>query len=389
MSLIKNELRKFILSKKAILILGIYFLLIGSAEVTAYLDRDSENSELLTSFEGPYNQKLYDLSLEKGKEFISLWDSGVTPTQQEEQDFSAYRHYARFGRAYNRLYINAPLEDPEYPKSLPGIKKRLQSLSEAGKRSTLEFRRLQDQMTRISERPEPVFQQPTMWTYLFETVLLSATDYYLVFVLIIMAVPFFSHEKASKMLPLIFSTPQGKKKIITAKIFSAQISTILIWLFGKLMHFIIHTWFFGLEGWDLPVFNSQYFMFSPITLTNAELFTLTTLFQCLTLSATVALALWISVISSRPYKTLIIMLAIYSVPLFIRDIIGIENRLISTLFEWSLMDLLMMSKMILQYHTLPFPGGFVPTLYLIPLYAIGITLLFTYLTFRNYCRQKL
>ncbi len=147
-------------------------------------------------------------------------------------------------------------------------------------------------------------------------------------ILIIAITPVFSEEYSSKTAAVILTTKHGKNKDIIAKIASAFIFTILVYIFFAILNFVIIGEFYSFSGLDISIqCNSSGLFFDyPINMSFKSLISTTFFVYLIGIITLTAFSLLFSAISKTPFIAIILSIVTYILPILVARIS--ENILI-------------------------------------------------------------
>jgi ABC-type transport system involved in multi-copper enzyme maturation permease subunit len=237
MSLFRFELRKLLINKKTLIIwaalLAVYaavgfgtsYFLVGSGE--AY----NTYSALAEPATGTLNQATADEALRNYDDLKERYGDNPEMIYYGTSNDPAMKFhvdYAGFVGNVDAYYNGAPSDSLTQPYGINVLQKNLTQMEQDGQSKTFEYRSAKNQLNKETALGEPQFANTVQWANLFtnwgDTLMLFLLFVPLIFILS----PVFSVEASTGMDNLILSSRNGRRKIVTAKLGAAVVTTLAI-----------------------------------------------------------------------------------------------------------------------------------------------------------------
>lgn len=340
MSLFRFELRKLMLNKRTLLILGA--MLIAYAAVgfgTSYFlvgsgDAYKTYSALAEPAAGPLDEQKagealasYDALKERFGDSEEMIYYGTIGDPALKFDYE----YAKFAGYVDEYHNGSPSDSLSEPYGTSVLRENLAAMEQGGKANTFEYRRAENQLNKETALGEPKFANTVEWGNLFT----NWGDTIMLFILFIplafLISPVFSREAATGMDNLILSSRNGRRKIVTAKLGAVAVTSLTV-----LGIYLLATFVFGflsvgtLESWDAALRSVPNYVRAPFGFTCLQ-FTLVSALWVL-LSGTVY-ALIVAFVSSR-MKSQIAVLGVSLLVLFLNIGVAALGTGISAALQW-------------------------------------------------------
>lgn len=154
------------------------------------------------------------------------------------------------------------------------------------------------------------------WTDFFR----ASRDVFIILSLIVILIgsTIFSEEKATGLLPLLFSTRFGRNKMIRAKLVSGIAITSMLFFLLQLIIFAVFFFYIGLDGWDTSVQANFDLMWVPFNFTTgwnqAQLYLFYFVFQFVALISLTCFTMFISSLCQNSFSSLALSLALFYFP---------------------------------------------------------------------------
>ena len=290
---------------------------------------------------------------------------------------------------YNVYHIGSKYELPDEPYSVAGLKRKLDNLKRNNLTHSEEYNKVLHNYESLINRGDPLFVNMGMWKGYMESALFSPTETFLLFMLLILVCPLFSHEQSAGLLPIILSTKNGKEKIARIKILVSISFILIIWILNKFINISVYASIYGIEGWNKPIYYFYRLGMSQFKITMLQLVIIRTLVQCIILCGISTLVMFISSITKRPYKSLIISLVFIFYPIIIRDIIGIRSVFTNFILKWSLYDMLSLVKIFSDYSYIYVLGKFINPLYFVIIIGVIFNLVIYKFTILKFSKKEI
>ena len=127
----------------------------------------------------------------------------------------------------------------------------------------------------------------------------------------------FSTDTSRNMNQLLLSTKFGRNKLTIARIMTATLISIFVFLFIQVISLVaFYVYNSGFTGWDTSIqTNISLEMFSfPVELNHLQVFCLAIALHFISLLAIVGITMYVSSITSSPFSSLIIALGLFLLP---------------------------------------------------------------------------
>lgn len=191
--------------------------------------------------------------------------------------------YNEFAERVDEYWNGTPPESAEEPYGIALFESKLSELETQGKQNTAAYTELSDSLKRLTALGEPEFANILLWENLFVNWGEHMMQFLLFIPLAFIIAPVFAVERSTGMDHLILSSRSGRRKIVTAKLFSilaASVTVTLIYaastfIFGFLPHASLHGWnaaiqsvpayarsMFGFQTWQLAVVGAVWLVFT-------------------------------------------------------------------------------------------------------------------------------
>ncbi len=292
MSLFYFEFRKLLFNKKTVSMLVCLFILYSlMGFVTSMFLIGSSRSyrvyeELAAGYEGPLDvgkaawaKNVYEeLSARYGTDSRMI----IRSIKDQPETMLALK-YNEFTERVDEYWNGTPPESAEEPYGIALIETKLSELEKQGKQNTVAYTELSDSLRKLTALGEPEFANILLWENLFVNWGEHMMQFLLFIPLAFIIAPVFAVERSTGMDHLILSSRSGRRKIVTAKLFSilaASVTVTLIYaaatfIFGFLPHASLHGWnaaiqsvpayarsMFGFQTWQLAVVGAVWLVFT-------------------------------------------------------------------------------------------------------------------------------
>ena len=165
------------------------------------------------------------------------------------------------------------------------MQSKLKELENQGNQNTFEYKKISDFLQTIIKIGEPKFANILLWENLFNNWGKHMMQFLLFIPLTFIIAPVFAAERSTGMDNLILSSRNGRRKIVTAKLLSVLVTSMVIvtlyitatFIFGFLPHASLHGWnaaiqsipeysrsMFGLKVWQFTVIAAIWLIFTGI-----------------------------------------------------------------------------------------------------------------------------
>ena len=292
MSLFHFEFRKLLLNKKTVSLLVCLFILYSlMGFVTSMFLIGSSRSyrvyeELAAGYEGPLDVGKAAWAKNVYEELSARYGTDsrmITRSIKDQPETMLALKYNEFTERVDEYWNGTPPESAEEPYGIALIETKLSELEKQGKQNTVAYTELSDSLRKLTALGEPEFANILLWENLFVNWGEHMMQFLLFIPLAFIIAPVFAVERSTGMDHLILSSRSGRRKIVTAKLFSilaASVTVTLIYaaatfIFGFLPHASLHGWnaaiqsvpayarsMFGFQTWQLAVVGAVWLVFT-------------------------------------------------------------------------------------------------------------------------------
>ena len=292
MSLFHFEVRKLLLNKKTVSLLVCLFILYSlMGFVTSMFLIGSSRSyrvyeELAAGYEGPLDVGKAAWAKNVYEELSARYGTDsrmIARSIKDQPETMLALKYNEFTERVDEYWNGTPPESAEEPYGIALFESKLSELETQGKQNTVAYTELSDSLKRLTALGEPEFANILLWENLFVNWGEHMMQFLLFIPLAFIIAPVFAVERSTGMDHLILSSRSGRRKIVTAKLFSilaASVTVTLIYaaatfIFGFLPHASLHGWnaaiqsvpayarsMFGFQTWQLAVVGAVWLVFT-------------------------------------------------------------------------------------------------------------------------------
>ena len=292
MSLFHFEVRKLLLNKKTVSLLVCLFILYSlMGFVTSMFLIGSSRSyrvyeELAAGYEGPLDVGKAAWAKNVYEELSARYGTDsrmIARSIKDQPETMLALKYNEFTERVDEYWNGTPPESAEEPYGIALFESKLSELETQGKQNTAAYTELSDSLKRLTALGEPEFANILLWENLFVNWGEHMMQFLLFIPLAFIIAPVFAVERSTGMDHLILSSRSGRRKIVTAKLFSilaASVTVTLIYaaatfIFGFLPHASLHGWnaaiqsvpayarsMFGFQTWQLAVVGAVWLVFT-------------------------------------------------------------------------------------------------------------------------------
>lgn len=292
MSLFHFEVRKLLLNKKTVSLLVCLFILYSlMGFVTSMFLIGSSKSyrvyeELAAGYEGPLDVGKAAWAKNVYEELSARYGTDsrmIARSIKDQPETMLALKYNEFTERVDEYWNGTPPESAEEPYGIALFESKLSELETQGKQNTAAYTELSDSLKRLTALGEPEFANILLWENLFVNWGEHMMQFLLFIPLAFIIAPVFAVERSTGMDHLILSSRSGRRKIVTAKLFSilaASVTVTLIYaaatfIFGFLPHASLHGWnaaiqsvpayarsMFGFQTWQLAVVGAVWLVFT-------------------------------------------------------------------------------------------------------------------------------
>ena len=263
MSLFRFELRKLLLNKKNLILLLCLLALYSVVGLTSTMfliggnDSYRAYEELATAWEGPFDsekaaeaEKIYqEVSARYGTDARM-----IARSVKDQPEIILAVNYHAYTERVEEYWNGTPPESVEDPYGIALLQEKITELESQGKQDTVACRELSASLQRLEELGEPEFANTLLWENLFNNWGEHMMQFLLFVPLAFVIAPVFAVERSSGMDSLILSSRNGRRKIVTAKLLSVLVASIVV-----VVLYLAATFIFGFlphgsfQGWDAAI----------------------------------------------------------------------------------------------------------------------------------------
>ena len=292
MSLFHFEVRKLLLNKKTVSLLVCLFILYSlmGFMTSMFLIGSSRSyrvyEELAAGYEGPLDVGKAAWAKNVYEELSARYGTDsrmIARSIKDQPETMLALKYNEFTERVDEYWNGTPPESAEEPYGIALFESKLSELETQGKQNTVAYTELSDSLKRLTALGEPEFANILLWENLFVNWGEHMMQFLLFIPLAFIIAPVFAVERSTGMDHLILSSRSGRRKIVTAKLFSilaASVTVTLIYaaatfIFGFLPHASLHGWnaaiqsvpayarsMFGFQTWQLAVVGAVWLVFT-------------------------------------------------------------------------------------------------------------------------------
>ncbi len=276
MSLFRFELRKLLLNRKTLLLLLCLFVLYSVTGLTSTMfliggnDSYRAYEELASAWEGPFDSKKAAEAEKIYQEVSARYGTDtrmIARSVKDQPEIILAVNYHAYTERVKEYWNGTPPESAEEPYGLTLLQGKITELESQGKQDSFDYRELSASLQRLEELGEPVFANALLWENLFNNWGEHMMQFLLFVPLTFVIAPVFAVERSSGMDNLILSARNGRRKIVTAKLLSALVASMVVvvlylsatFLFGFLPHGSFHGWDAAIQS--VPAYARSMFQF--------------------------------------------------------------------------------------------------------------------------------
>lgn len=292
MSLFYFEFRKLLLNKKTVSVLVCLLILYSlMGFVTSVFLIGSGKSyrayeELSAGYEGPVEEGKAAWAKKIYEEVSARYGTDsrmIARSIKDQPETMLAVKYNEFTERVEEYWNGTPPESDEEPYGIALLESKLSELEMQGKQNTSEYTKLSDSLKRQIALGEPEFANILLWENLFVNWGEHMMQFLLFIPLTFIIAPVFAVERSTGMDHLILSSRSGRRKIVTAKLFSILAASVIVtliyvaatFIFGFLPHASLHGWnaaiqsiptyarsMFGFQTWQFAVVGAVWIIFT-------------------------------------------------------------------------------------------------------------------------------
>lgn len=274
MSLFRFELRKLLLNRKTLILLLCLLALYSVVGLTSTMfliggnDSYRAYEELAAACEGPFDSEKAAEAEKTYQEISARYGTDsrmIARSVKDQPEIILAVNYHAYTERVEEYWNGTPPESIEEPYGIALLQAKLTELESQGKQDTAACRRLSACLQRLEELGEPVFANALLWENLFNNWGEHMMQFLLFVPLTFVISPVFAVERSSGMDSLILSSRNGRRRIVTAKLLSALVTSAVVvvlylaatFVFGFLSHGSFHGWDAAIQS--IPVYARSMF----------------------------------------------------------------------------------------------------------------------------------
>lgn len=193
--------------------------------------------------------------------------------------------------------------------------------------------------------------------------------------------PVFTQEYTSGVDQYILSSKNGRKKLVTAKLFASGIFVLIIVAFSVFYNVISRISVYGNHGWKAALQSAAKYTTSPYDFNLLNYFLTQIGFQILAGLVFAFLVLFISSVSRNALISFFVSGFIFGFPILIVDFFGLELSWLTPILDFSYTNIMKVEGLFLQFNTVnlfgyPVLNPIFAVLVLVVLSAITLPLLY-------------
>lgn len=259
MSLFRFELRKLLLNKKTLILLICLFALYSMVGLTSTMFLIGRNDsyrayeELAADWEGAFDSEKAAEAEKIYREVSARYGTDtrmIARSVKDKPEIILAVNYHAYTERFEEYRNGTPPESAEKPYGIALLQTKIAELENKGKQDTAAYRELSEALQRLEELGEPEFANTLLWENLFGNWGEHMMQFLLFVPLTFVIAPIFAVERSGGMDNLILSSRNGRRKIVTAKLLSVLVSSVVVtalyltatFIFGFLPHGSFHGW---------------------------------------------------------------------------------------------------------------------------------------------------
>lgn len=292
MSLFYFEFKKLILNKKTVsLLAGLLILYSLMGFVTSmFLIGTGESyrvyEKLAAGYEGTLDEEKAAWAKKVYGEISARYGTDsrmIARSIKDQPETMLALKYKEFTERVDEYWNGTPPESAEEPYGIALLESKLSELEMQGKQNTSAYTELSDSLKKLAALGEPEFANILLWENLFANWGEHMMQFLLFIPLTFIIAPVFAVERSTGMDCLILSSGSGRRKIVTAKLFSILAASVIVtfiyvaatFIFGFLPHASLHGWnaaiqsvpayarsMFGFQTWQFAVVGAVWLIFT-------------------------------------------------------------------------------------------------------------------------------
>lgn len=263
MSLFRFELRKLLLNKKNMILLLCLLALYSVVGLTSTMfliggnDSYRAYEQSAAAWEGSFDSEKAAEALKIYQEVSVRYGTDarmIARSIKDQPKIILAVNYHAYTERVEEYWNGTPPESAEEPYGIALLQEKITELESQGKQDTVACRELSASLQRLEELGEPKFANTLLWENLFNNWGEHMMQFLLFVPLSFVIAPVFSMERSSGMDSLILSSRNGRRKIVTAKLLSVLVASIVV-----VVLYLTATFMFGFlphgsfSGWDAAI----------------------------------------------------------------------------------------------------------------------------------------
>ncbi|MGI5892408.1 MAG: ABC transporter permease subunit [Bacillota bacterium] len=282
MELFKYEMKKLLFNKNKLILLAILFAVyatVGFSLATGEFELDSseqskqaiqEYKHLLSQNSGTFDALQYAESKAIYEAAVAQFGTGEPLAIQINRNpiLKFHFRYNSFGERVNTYWNGPEKQNSEDILGVYPIQDKLKELEEANQTDSYEYQYYRERLDTEYCQGEPYFEHAFFWNTLFVMFEGIMVIFLFMMVLIFYISPLFTQEVKTEMDSIILCSAKGRREIVTSKLLSAALASIIISVV-YLIAFFVGIWlgYGDLSGIDAPLRSLGGFGFSALNMT--------------------------------------------------------------------------------------------------------------------------
>ena len=236
------------------------FLIGGNDSYRAY-------EESAAAWEGPFDSERAAQAEKIYQEISARYGTDarmIARSVKDQPEIILAVNYHAYAERVEEYWNGTPPESAEEPYGIALLQAKLAKLESQGEQDTAACRELSASLQRLEELGEPQFANTLLWENLCGNWGEHMMQFLLFVPLAFVIAPVFAVERSSGMDSLILSSPNGRGKIVTAKLLSVLVTSIVV-----VVLYLAATFMFGFlphgsfQGWDAAIQSIPTYARSP------------------------------------------------------------------------------------------------------------------------------
>lgn len=321
MEILKYEIKKLFINKIAISIL-IAFTVIPA--MSNYINELNDNKNIgsikeVYNLERQYEGKIDEDYFAKNADKLEL----IKNKEQFQIKSKEEQFYYDYFNALNNLNTYKGINNDRRFDSILSLKNELKQLKGNGKEGTYYYKNANKKYKMMIFEGEPKFFFAKGWNDFFSKTS-NISKLMIGMIILLLVSPIFSNEYSSGMDSLMFSSKNGRAKIVKSKLFATIVLSISVVVFYNLVQFLSVMLPTSFTGWNTPIRDQLNFMHSPYNFTMIQYFGISIIFQTIGAIVLSFMVTMISSLSKSSLATFFISFCMYILP-FIFMMLGLNK----------------------------------------------------------------